>query len=208
MWSKALIIYFRFQYSILHVVPPQSVPQVLLETKDLTNEAGFVDVNKSTLQHVKYPNVFALGDCTNTPNSKTMAAIGNWQKLKTLKLYDWKFVSIFPIDNNGFLLIPASQVGVLHRNIKQFSQGKSLDSVYDGYASCPLVTGYDSCIMAEFDYDLLPKETFPFRQDIERYSMFVLKRDVMPLLYWHLMLNGRWNGPEPIRKFFSIFKRN
>lgn len=107
-----------------------------------------------------------------------------------------------------FLLIPAGQVGVLHKNIKQFSQGKSLESAYDGYASCPLVTGYDSCIMAEFDYDLQPKETFPFRQDRERYSMFVVKRDFMPFLYWHLMLNGWWNGPAPFRKFFSIFKRS
>lgn len=94
------------------------------------------------------------------------------------------------------------------KNIECFRNGKELKSVYDGYASCPLVTGYDSCIMAEFDYDLKPKETFPFRQDCERYSMFLLKRDIMPQLYWKLMLNGYWNGPEPFRKFFSIFKRN
>lgn len=67
-----------FQYAILHAVPPQSVPSVLLDQSNgLTNAAGFVDVNQSTLQHVKYPNVFAIGDCSSTPNSKTMAAIGN-----------------------------------------------------------------------------------------------------------------------------------
>lgn len=109
----------------------------------------------------------------------------------------------------GFIcLFLAGQVGVLHRNIKKYLNGKSLDANYDGYASCPLVTGYDSCIMAEFNYDLLPQETFPFRQDCERYSMYLLKRDVMPLLYWHLMLNGYWNGPETFRKMLSVFKRN
>lgn len=87
-----------------------------------------------------------------------------------------------------------------------FAQGKTLDTDYDGYSSCPLVTGYDSCIMAEFDYDLQPKETFPIRQDCERYSMFLVKRDFMPFLYWHLMLNGLWNGPASFRKFFSLFK--
>lgn len=102
----------------------------------------------------------------------------------------------------------AGQVGVLHKNIKKYLSGQSLDANYDGYASCPLVTGYDTCIMAEFDYNLQPKETFPFRQDCERYSMYVLKRDFMPLLYWHLMLNGHWNGPEPMRKIFSLFKRS
>lgn len=67
-----------FQYSILHAVPPQGVPSVLLDkSSGLSNAAGFVDVNSSTLQHVKYSNVFALGDCSSTPNSKTMAAIGN-----------------------------------------------------------------------------------------------------------------------------------
>lgn len=102
----------------------------------------------------------------------------------------------------------AGQVGVLHKNIKKYLSGKELDAQYDGYASCPLVTGYDKCIMAEFDYSLQPKETFPFRQDCERYSMYLLKRDFMPFLYWHLMLNGYWNGPEPVRKLFSMFKRN
>lgn len=113
---------------------------------------------------------------------------------------------LFCFLNFSFECFVAGQVGVLHHNIKMFLNGKSLTGNYDGYASCPLVTGYDSCIMAEFDYDLQPKETFPFRQDCERYSMFLVKRDIMPLLYWHLMLKGHWNGPEPFRKLFSFIK--
>ncbi|CAF4347159.1 unnamed protein product, partial [Rotaria magnacalcarata] len=30
---------------------------------------------------------------------------------------------------------------------------------YDGYTSCPLVTGYNKCILAEFDFDGNPLET-------------------------------------------------
>lgn len=90
----------------------------------------------------------------------------------------------------------------------QLMKGKPLKSIYNGYASCPLVTGYNSCIMAEFDYNLKPLETFPFAQDQERYSMFILKKYVMPLLYWKLMLPGYWNGPESFRKLFSLFKVN
>jgi sulfide:quinone oxidoreductase len=37
--------------------------------------AGWVDVDKYTLQHKKYKNIFSLGDVTNTPNAKTGAAI-------------------------------------------------------------------------------------------------------------------------------------
>lgn len=107
-----------------------------------------------------------------------------------------------------FVFPKASQIRVVNRNINLFLKGHPLTESYDGYASCPLVTGYDSCIMAEFDYNLQPKETFPFRQDCERYSMFLMKRDILPQMYWHLMLNGHWDGPEFYRKCFSLFKRN
>lgn len=42
----------------------------------IANEAGFVDVDKEHLQHTKYDNVFAIGDCSSTPTSKTAAAVG------------------------------------------------------------------------------------------------------------------------------------
>lgn len=102
----------------------------------------------------------------------------------------------------------AGQAAVLERNITNYLNGKPLDASYDGYASCPLVTGYDSCIMAEFDYDLKPLETFPFRQDLERYSMFLAKKEFFPALYWQLMVKGWWNGPRLFRKLFSFVKLN
>lgn len=75
---------------------------------------------------------------------------------------------------------------------------------YDGYASCPLVTGYNKCILAEFDYDLKPKETFPFDQSQESTLMYHMKKDVMPSLYWEVMLKGNWNGPETCRKILHL----
>ena len=36
---------------------------------------GWVDVDMYTLQHKRYPNVFALGDCAALPTSKTAAAV-------------------------------------------------------------------------------------------------------------------------------------
>ena len=75
---------------------------------------------------------------------------------------------------------------------------------YDGYTSCPLITGYGKTILAEFDFDAAPLETFPFDQgkvcnltmhaktDInyhfetqERTSMYYLKKDLLPEVYWH-----------------------
>lgn len=61
-------------YDLLHVVPPQSAPDFIRDSA-LADGAGWLDVDKHTLRHVRYANVFGLGDCTSTPNSKTAAAI-------------------------------------------------------------------------------------------------------------------------------------
>ena len=61
---------------MLHVTPPMSSPDPLRQCAALTNEMGYLNVNKHTLQHVTFPNVFGIGDCTNVPTSKTAAAVG------------------------------------------------------------------------------------------------------------------------------------
>lgn len=61
-------------YELLHVVPPQSAPEFIRRSA-LADGAGWLDVDKHTLRHARYVNVFGLGDCTSTPNSKTAAAI-------------------------------------------------------------------------------------------------------------------------------------
>lgn len=53
-----------------------SAPEVLRKNKELANEQGFMNVNKDTLQHLTYKNIFSIGDCSGTPNSKTAAAAG------------------------------------------------------------------------------------------------------------------------------------
>ncbi|VDN37006.1 unnamed protein product [Dibothriocephalus latus] len=59
---------------------------------------------------------------------------------------------------------------------------------YDGYTSCPLITGENKGILAEFDYELKPKETLPFDQSTERWIFSYIKRFVLPPLYWHGLL--------------------
>ncbi|KAH1007253.1 sulfide:quinone oxidoreductase, mitochondrial [Dendroctonus ponderosae] len=164
---------FTLPFSMLHVTPPMSTAQAISQNKDLTNAAGFVEVNKFTMQHVRFPNVFALGDCSSSPNSKTAAAA-------------------------------AAQTEVVYENLAAVMRGKEMPLTYDGYASCPLITGYDKCILAEFDYDLNPLETFPFSQDKERLSMYLLKKNVIPAIYWTLMMNGHWNGPALFRRIMHF----
>lgn len=69
--TKELITY---DYAMLHVTPPQTTPAFVKQSR-LANSAGFIEVNNSTMRHVRYENVFALGDACSTPNSKTAAAV-------------------------------------------------------------------------------------------------------------------------------------
>ena len=61
-------------YDMLHVSPPQSPPDDI-SSSPLANAAGWVEVDQNSMQHVRHANVFALGDVTATPNSKTAAAV-------------------------------------------------------------------------------------------------------------------------------------
>ena len=148
------------EYDMLHVTPKMGPPN-FIKKSPLANEGGWVNVNKDTLQHNEFNNVFACGDCSSLPTSKTAAAI-------------------------------RAQVPVMVRNLLTARENQPLTDHYDGYTSCPLVTGYGKLILAEFDYDLNPKETFPFDQGVERKSMYILKKDIIPKLYWHGMLKGRF----------------
>ena len=60
-------------FDMIHVTPPQKAPAFLARSP-LANEAGYVDVDQASLQHVRHANVFGLGDGGSTPNAKTMAA--------------------------------------------------------------------------------------------------------------------------------------
>ncbi|RMF49505.1 MAG: NAD(P)/FAD-dependent oxidoreductase, partial [Bacteroidetes bacterium] len=157
-------------FEMLHVVPPQSAPDFINRSPLAVpnNPLGWVDVNPYTLQHVRYPNIFSLGDAANLPTSKTGAAI-------------------------------RKQVKVLAENLLYALRNKTLDLKdkahrYNGYSACPIITGYGKLILAEFDYDLVPQETFPFDQSKERYSMWLLKREVLPRMYWWAILRGRMQG--------------
>jgi sulfide:quinone oxidoreductase len=147
------------RYDLIHVTPPLAPPECI-RTSPLANADGWVEVDKFSLQHVRYADVFSLGDASNLPTSKTGAAI-------------------------------RKQAPVLVENLLAARAGEPLTARYDGYTSCPVVTGRGTLIMAEFNYAKEPVETFPADQRRERFSMYALKAYMLPQLYWHGMLRGR-----------------
>lgn len=61
-------------FDLLHVVPPQVAPD-FIQQSPLADAAGWCEVHLHTLQHVRYPEVFGLGDICSTSNAKTAAAV-------------------------------------------------------------------------------------------------------------------------------------
>ncbi|MCC5913395.1 MAG: NAD(P)/FAD-dependent oxidoreductase [Balneolaceae bacterium] len=151
----------EMKFDFLHVTPPQGAPEFVKKSL-LADSEGWVDVDKHTLQHVRYENVFSLGDAGNTPNAKTGAAIRKQSKV---------------VSSNMASMI---RKGELDRSVS-----------YDGYGSCPLLTGYGKLILAEFDYNNKMTPSFPINQAKERRSMYHMKKDVLPVIYWQGMLKGR-----------------
>lgn len=147
-------------YDMIHVAPPQG-PHGFVARSPLAGDGGWVEVDRETLRHPRYPNVFSLGDTSSLPTSKTGAAI-------------------------------RAQAPVLVENLLAAIAGTESTAAYDGYTACPVVTGYGRLIMAEFDYDLTPKPSFPLIDSTkERWSMYQLKRHGLPRFYWNAMLRGR-----------------
>ncbi|KAI8391835.1 uncharacterized protein BYT42DRAFT_558225 [Radiomyces spectabilis] len=165
-------------YDFIHVAPPQGPPSFIKNSK-LADAVGWVDVNKDTLRHNKYKNVFALGDCSSLPTSKTAAAItGESGVLKHNLIADLEGRTVEP-------------------------------AVYDGYTSCPLVIGRKQLILAEFSgYTGKPMETFPIDQrQISNTAQF-LNKEVIPSMYWNGLLNGVWTGPTKVRKALQFLRPN
>jgi sulfide:quinone oxidoreductase len=147
------------EFDMLHVTPPQSAPD-FIKNSPLANAAGWVDVDKHTLQHTRYKNIFGAGDASSLPTSRTGAAV-------------------------------RKQAPVVVGNLLAAMRGETLTESYSGYSSCPIITGYDKLVLAEFDYNNQPVETFPFDQSKERWSMFQMKKYLLPYLYWNQILPGR-----------------
>ena len=61
-------------FDMLHVVPPQVAPDFIRESL-LADAAGWCEVNPHSLQHLRYPHIFGLGDVCGTTNAKTAAAV-------------------------------------------------------------------------------------------------------------------------------------
>lgn len=157
---------FGIHYDMLHLAPPQASPKFIANSPLATPE-GWLFVDDKTMQHKKYKNIFGLGDVAQLPTAKTGAAI-------------------------------RKQVPVVVANVLQLIEKDTLTTkTYDGYSSCPLVTGYGKMVLAEFDYSKefkpdpkLKSQLFINDSSKEHWRLWILKKYLLPYLYWNKMLKG------------------
>lgn len=119
-----------------------------------------------------------------------------WVDLDMHTLRHTKYENIFGAGDCTSL--PTSRTGAAIRkqapvavdNLLAHMNKKEVTASYDGYSSCPVVTGYSTVMLAEFVYGYEAQESFPIDQRKQRHSMHMLKKNVLPMMYWNGMLKG------------------
>ncbi len=153
----------RIGYDLMHVTPPQSAPAFLKggPLSDPADPLGWVTVDKHTLRHTRYPNVWSLGDASNLPTSKTGAAVRKQAPTLVKNLLAVLDGREPTASYDGYTSCPLVT-----------SRSHMLLAEFD----------YDKAHTPSFPVIDLVKE---------RRSMYLLKRYGLPLLYWQGMLKGR-----------------
>jgi sulfide:quinone oxidoreductase len=153
----------RIGYDLLHVVPPQSAPDWVKATAlaDPADPHGYVAVDKHTLRHTAYPNVYALGDAGSTPNSKTGAAIRRQAPV---------------VAANVVASLAGSEPGHRYDGYASCPLTTARDKM--------LLAEFDYTLQHTPSFPLIDLTR-------ERRDMWFVKRYGLPALYWNLMIRGR-----------------
>ena len=149
-------------YDMMHATPHQSAPDWVKQSPLSTGDAnGYVDVDKHTHQHVRWPNIFSLGDAGSTPNSKTGAAIRKQAPVATENILAARAGQELTGHYTGYASCPLTTA----RNRMLLAE---FDYTMEPTPSIPVINTKK-----------------------ERYDMWLLKRYGLPFMYWNLMLKGR-----------------
>ncbi|WP_017295350.1 NAD(P)/FAD-dependent oxidoreductase [Geminocystis herdmanii] len=185
----------------------------LIEIKGDTKEAVFTSGDGNTVT-IKYDMLHVSPPMTTYDFIK-QSSIANeqgWVDVDQYTCQHKKYSNVFGLGDSSSL--PTSKTAAAIRkeapvvvaNILALMNKKTPQDKYNGYACCPLITGYGKTIMAEFDYDKKPLPSFPLDPTIERESMWFVKKYILPWLYWNRMLKGKAFEPDSWR--FLLPKNN
>jgi sulfide:quinone oxidoreductase len=148
------------KYDFIHVTPPMKAPDVV-GNSPVGSDKGWVPVTKETLQHVKYKNVWSIGDVAAVPMGKTGGSVRKQYKVL--------------VDNM----------------IATMEGKTELPAAYGGYTVCPLITSIGTVMLAEFDWSKKPTPSFPLDPTKERWIWWLLKVYALKPMTIYGMLSGR-----------------
>ncbi len=150
-------------FTMAHITPPQSAPDWIKDSPlaDPESPFGYMNVDKHSLQSVNYPNVFGLGDCTNTPNSKTGAAIRKQAPTLVANLMAARKGAAAAKSYDGYASCPLIT-----------AKGKCIMAEFN----------YNLERTPTFPVLDMTKE---------RWDMYMVKKHALPRMYWDFMLKGR-----------------
>lgn len=129
-------------YDFIHVVPPMRAPDAI-KNSPLAFQSGpmaaggWLEVDRFSLQHTRFPNVFGIGDINGTPRGKTAATVKKSAPLVTQNIVD-------AIQGKTLSAEP-----------------------FDGYTSCPLLLREGSAMLLEFDYAGKLTPSIPFIEPLQ-----------------------------------------
>lgn len=150
-------------YDLLHVVPRQSAPDWIKASpiSDPDNPGGYVQIDKNTMRHNRFNNIFSLGDAGSSPNSKTGAAIRKQAPVVAANLQASLAGKPLPASYSGYASCPLTT-----------ARNKMLLAEFDyTLRPAPSIPFIDTTH--------------------ERRDMWYLKRYGLPAMYWNLILTGR-----------------
>ncbi len=148
-------------YDFMHITPPMVAAEEIANSP-IGSMKGWVPVDKETLQHVKFPNIFALGDIAGIPMGKTGGSARKQYKVV--------------VDN----VITLMEGGDINQNHK-----------YAGYTVCPLITSIGTVMLAEFNWTKKPTPMVPLDPTQERWIWWLLKVYLLKPMTQYGMLSGR-----------------
>lgn len=93
------------EYDFMHVTPPMKAPDVVGNSK-VGSGKGWVPVNKETLQHVKFKNVWCLGDVAAVPMGKTGGSVRKQYKVLVDNLIATLENKSLPSKFDGYTVCP------------------------------------------------------------------------------------------------------
>lgn len=153
----------NLHYDVLNAVPPQAAPDWLRATNLPApgDEGGFVEVDRQTLRHIRFHNVWSLGDAAGTTNSKSGGALRKQTMVLAKNLVAARKGKPLRSKYNGYSVCPFT----VSRDTVVFAE---FDDRYRPMPTIPRVPTWNESKLS-----------------------WVVDRDIFPQIYWNLILKGR-----------------